>query len=85
MNEITLNPLTGIVNPEPRKKVSRPVWMCRHPEAILVDMVNWTYRCTLCNPTLGTIKVIPTVSTKVRSPKAATVSPTLSESPKGFS
>ena len=83
MNEIVVNPLLGIVNPERRRKVSRPVWMCRHPEAILVDRETWTYRCILCNPTLGTIKVLPRVSTKARSPKPATVSPTLAESP-GF-
>ena len=86
MNEITINPLAGIVNPEPRrKKTSRPVWMCRHLEAILIDRENCTYRCTSCNPTLGAIKVIPRVTTKARSPKPATVSPTLAESPKGFS
>ena len=85
MSEITINPLKGIVAPSPRsrKKVPRPRWMCKHPEAALIDRENCIYRCIECNPTTGTITVIPS---KAKSPKKVTVSPTVSEeSPKGFS
>jgi len=89
MNEITKivnNPLQGIVCPSPRrKKVARPRWMCKHAEAVLVDRENCVYKCFECNPTRGTITVVPNVSTKARSPKPVTVSPSHGdESPKGF-
>ena len=84
MSEIIKNPLQGLVLPSPkRKKVPRPKWMCKHPEAALIDRENCIYRCIECNPTTGTITVIPT---KAKSPKKVTISPTVSEqSPKGFS
>lgn len=84
MSEITINPLKGIVAPSPRvKKVPRPKWMCRHAEAALISRENCIYRCIECNPTTGTITVIPRNSKG--SPKKVTVSPTISEeSPKGF-
>jgi hypothetical protein len=88
MSEITINPLKGIVAPSPRarKKVPRPKWMCKHPEAALIDRENCIYRCIECNPTTGTITVIPNVKTRGKSPKKITISPTISEdSPKGFS
>ena len=58
--------------------------MCKHPEAALIDRTNCIYRCIECNPTTGTITVIPNVGTKARSTKKVTVSPTC-DSPKGFS
>ena len=85
MSEIIKNPLQGLVAPSPRarKKVPRPKWMCKHPEAALIDRENCIYRCIQCNPTSGTITVIPRNS---KSPKKVTVSPTVSpDSPKGFS
>ena len=85
MQEISVNPLHGIVAPK-SKRVSRPIWMCKHREAILVDRQKWIYRCYECNPTLGSITVIPRVSTKVIQVKKVTVSPSPnSNSPKGFS
>jgi hypothetical protein len=59
--------------------------MCKHPEAVLVDKVAWIYRCVQCNPTTGTITVIPRVATTIKTPKRAAVSPSQTESPKGFS
>ena len=87
MSEITMNPLQGLVAPSPkRKRVPRPKWMCKHPEAALIDRDNCIYRCIQCNPTNGTITVIPNVPTKARSPKKVTVSPsTCLDSPRGFS
>ena len=87
MSEIIKNPLQGLVAPSPkRKRVPRPKWMCKHKEAALIDRENCVYRCIQCNPTSGTITVIPNVSTK-GSPKKVTVSPTNGPdgSPKGFS
>jgi hypothetical protein len=88
MSEIITNPLNGLVSSSPkRKKVPRPKWMCKHSEAALIDRTKYIYRCIECNPTTGTITVIPNVSTRVKqSPKKVTVSPCISaESPKGFS
>jgi hypothetical protein len=89
MSEIITNPLNGLVSSSlspKRKKVPRPKWMCKHSEAALIDRVNCIYRCIECNPTTGTITVIPNVTTKAKSPKKVTVSPCISaESPKGFS
>jgi hypothetical protein len=87
MSEIKINPLNGLVQPEKRKKVPRPKWMCRHEDAILVDRNNMIYKCSICNPTNQNIKVIPNVSLTKTSPKKVTVSPGKSEcqSPKGFS
>ena len=88
MSEIIKNPLQGLVAPSPRarKKVPRPKWMCKHPEAALIDRENCIYRCIQCNPTTGTITVIPGAGTKIKSPKKVTVSPSISgDSPKGFS
>ena len=84
MSEITVNPLSGLVVASPRrKKVPRPKWMCKHPESALIDRDLCIYRCIQCNPTNGTITVIPGVGTKIKSPKKVTVSPC--DSPKGFS
>jgi hypothetical protein len=80
----TINPLNGIVNPNARKTVPRPKWMCKHKDAILKDRENCIYTCIHCNPTMGTIKIIPHVSTKARSPKPVSVSPTITDTP-GFS
>jgi hypothetical protein len=77
MSDITINPLFGLVSVESRKKITRPKWMCYHKDAVLVDMKNFIYRCELCNPTLGTVTVIPRVNTKKSSPKKVTVSPTI--------
>ena len=87
MSEIITNPLNGLVSSSPkRKKVPRPKWMCKHPNAALIDRDKYIYRCIECNPTTGTITVIPNVSTKAKNPKKVTVSPCISaESPKGFS
>jgi hypothetical protein len=87
MSEIIVNPLKGLVSLSPkRKKVPRPKWMCKHPEAALIDRDLCIYRCIQCNPTNGTITVIPGVNTKVMSTKKVTVSPSISgDSPKGFS
>ena len=88
MSEIIVNPLKGLVLPSPkRKRVARPKWMCKHPEAALINRDNCIYRCIQCNPTNGTITVIPGVGTKAKqSPKKVTVSPSISgDSPKGFS
>jgi len=87
MSEIITNPLNGLVPLSPkRKKVPRPNWMCKHSEAALIDRAHYIYRCIECNPTTGTITVIPNVTTKAKSPKKVTVSPCISaESPKGFS
>jgi hypothetical protein len=49
--------------------------MCKHPEAVLVDKAAWIYQCIQCNPTTGTITVIPRVATTIKSPKRAAVSP----------
>ena len=68
--EITNNPLIGIVKPKPRARTS---WMCKHPDAVLVDRKKWIYRCSVCNPSTGTITVIPR-----GHKKKATVSPTSS-------
>jgi len=90
MSEIIKNPLQGLVAPSPkRKRVPRPKWMCKHKEAALIDRENCVYRCIQCNPTSGTITIIPNVSTKgspKETPKKVTVSPTngIDESPKGF-
>jgi hypothetical protein len=86
MSEIIINPLKGIVAPSPsKKKVPRPKWMCRHPEAALINREKFLYRCHECNPTNGTITVIPNVSTGKKSPKKVTVSPSDNScSPKGF-
>jgi len=78
-----INPLHGLVSKPGRKKVTRPKWMCRHPLAELVDSVTMKYKCEICNPTNGYIRVIPTVTTKKRSPKPVTISPNGS-SPVGF-
>uniref|UniRef100_A0A6C0AMP0 Uncharacterized protein n=1 Tax=viral metagenome TaxID=1070528 RepID=A0A6C0AMP0_9ZZZZ len=88
MSEITINPLKGLVTASPRrKKVPRPKWMCKHPNAALINRDNCIYRCIECNPTNGTITVIPGVGTKAKqSPKRVTVSPCISaDSPRGFS
>jgi len=77
MSNITINPLAGLVSVERRKKITRPKWMCYHEDAVLVDMKHFTYRCEVCNPTMGTITVIPRVNTKKSSPKKVTVSPTI--------
>jgi len=77
-SEITLNPLNGLVVPSRRKKVPRPKWMCRHANAVLIDRENCIYRCNDCNPSLGTITVIPCVSTKPRTPKKVSISPSSS-------
>ena len=73
--EIKVNPLHGLVSKEARKKVPRPKWMCRHPNATLIDPVDPTYRCAICNPTMGTIHIIPSVRTSKMSPKKVAVSP----------
>ena len=87
MSEIVINPLKGLVLPSPkRKRVARPKWMCKHTEAALIDRDKYIYRCIECNPTSGTITVIPNVATKAKSTKKVTVSPsTCGDSPKGFS
>jgi hypothetical protein len=88
MSEIVQNPLQGLVAPSPRrKKVPRPKWMCKHREAVLIDREKCIYRCIECNPTTGTITVIPNVTTKAtKSPKRVTISPSISaDSPRGFS
>jgi len=88
MSEIVKNPLQGIVAPSPkRKQAARPKWMCKHPEAALIDRDLCIYRCIECNPTTGTITVIPNVNTKAKqSPKKVTISPCISaDSPRGFS
>jgi len=72
--EIKVNPLHGLVS-NARKKVPRPKWMCRHPNAVLIDPVDPTYRCAICNPTMGTIHIIPSVRTSKTSPKKVAVSP----------
>ena len=77
---IVVNPLHNLVSV---KKPTRTRWMCRHPEAILVDAKKRVYRCEICNPTLGTILVIPNVPTSKGSPKKVKVSPT-PDSPKGL-
>ena len=77
MSEIVINPLV-ILSPKPRL---RTTWMCKHPEAVLVDKAAWIYRCVQCNPTTGTITVIPRVATTIKSPKRAAVSPSQTESP----
>ena len=85
--EIKINPLHGLVS-NARKKVPRPKWMCRHANAVLIDSDNPTYRCELCNPTMGTIHVIPSVRTSKLSPKKVAVSPQANpqpnDSPLGF-
>jgi len=79
--DITINPLHGLVSV---KRSQRPKWMCRHVGARLLDAKQRIYECIVCNPTLGTITVIPNVPTTKTSPKKVTISPT-PESPKGFS
>ena len=87
MSEITTNPLQGLVAPSPkRKRVPRPKWMCKHLGAALIDREICIYRCIECNPTNGTITVIPNVTTKAKQSPKVTVSPPISaDSPKGFS
>ena len=79
--EIVINPLHTLVSV---KRPQRPRWMCRHAAAVLIDAKKRIYQCAACNPTLGTITVIPNVPTAKTSPKKVTVSPT-PESPRGFS
>jgi hypothetical protein len=68
--EITINPLIGIVKPKPNPRAS---WMCKHSDAILINRKKWIYRCIHCNPTSGTITVVPR-----GHKKKATVSPSSS-------
>lgn len=77
--DITVNPLHGLVSV---KLPDRPKWMCRHAGARIFDAKHRIYECMVCNPTTGTITVIPGVPTTKTSPKKVTVSPT-PESPKG--
>ena len=87
MSEIKINPLHGLLNPEKRKRVPRPRWMCKHNEAVLLDSIHCIYRCILCNPTQSSMRVIPNVPLTKTSPKKVTVSPgkETCSSPKGFS
>ena len=87
MSEIKINPLHGLLTLEKRKRVLRPKWICKHQGAVLLDSVNLIYKCTICNPTNSSIKVIPTVPLSKTSPKKVTISPGKQEcsSPKGFS
>lgn len=59
--DITVNPLHTIVS------VGRPKWMCRHVGARLLDAKKFIYECLTCNPTTGTITVIPTYANKASS------------------
>lgn len=78
--EIVINPLHTLVS---IKRPPRLRWMCRHAAARLIDPKLRIYQCAACNPTLGTITVIPNVPTSKTSPKKVTISPT-PESPRGF-
>lgn len=77
---IVVNPLHTLVS---IKKPVRTKWMCRHAEAVLIDSKKRVYRCEVCNPTMGTITVLPNVPTSKSSPKKVKISPT-PDSPKGF-
>jgi hypothetical protein len=79
-NEIVVNPLNTLVS---IKKPVRTNWMCRHAEAILINAKKRIYRCEACNPSMGTITVLPNVPTSKSSPKKVKISPT-PDSPKGF-
>ena len=54
MDEITLNPLNGLVS-----RFIRPKWMCKHPHAELIDRKRMVYVCHTCNPSRCGIRVIP--------------------------
>ena len=76
MEEITVNPLNGLVS-----QFIRPKWMCKHPRAELIDRKRMVYVCEVCNPSKGGIKVIP--YTKPGSSSKGQNSPKGQKSPKG--
>jgi hypothetical protein len=87
MSNIKINPLHGLLAASPkRKRCTRPKWMCKHTEAILVNREKCHYKCSECNPGMGIITVIPNVSPSIKSPKKVHISPSdTCESPKAFS
>jgi hypothetical protein len=79
MDEITLNPLNGLVS-----RFIRPKWMCKHPHAELIDRKRMVYLCDVCNPSKGGIRVLPYIKPG-SSPSKVTIasSPKGKKSPKG--
>ena len=75
--EITLNPLNGLVS-----RFIRPKWMCKHPNAELIDMKRMVYLCEVCNPSRGGIKVLPYIKPGKISPSKVYVTSPREKSPK---
>jgi len=61
MNNITniviVNPLNGFAT----KSFERPVWLCKHSEAKVINHENKMYRCDKCRKQT-IIKIIPQIS-----------------------
>ena len=56
-NVIIANPLNGFAT----KLFERPVWLCTHSEAKIINHENKIYRCDKCNK-FAFIKIIPQTS-----------------------
>jgi len=71
---VITNPLNTIVSKSPR-----PKWMCKHLNAKILDPKNLLYKCILCNPGRGYIRVIPnSKNKKIQTPtEFIKISPTL--------
>jgi len=50
---INTNPINNLIGERTRK------WTCKHKGITIVDEQNWIYRCHVCWPGGGEIRVIP--------------------------
>ena len=68
---ITVNPLNNIVSREPRLS-----WLCKHPNAVVIDNKNLLYYCYICLSTAH-VKVIPATRNTSYSPHQPQPPPSL--------
>lgn len=52
--QIKENPLNTLVAP-----VERPEWLCKHPDAKVLDAERKRFLCFVCNPVSGRMKKVP--------------------------
>jgi len=73
---VIMNPLNTIVSKSPR-----PKWMCKHLNAKILDNKNLLYKCILCNPGRGYIRVIPNSKNRIQPKKVKTPTESIKISP----
>jgi hypothetical protein len=53
------NPLNVVTVKNQTNNDPRPQWVCKHPDAKVIDYENRRFSCFICNPKKGVIRRMP--------------------------